>query len=174
MNAQQNTQGVTGEHTTAGTPHGHTSLTPFLAVVDAAAAVDFYTRVFGAALVDRTEMPGADGTPVVVHATLDLGNGRLQVGEVNPGFHLVPPPEGDDACYSLGLYVPGVDAVVARAVDAGAAVREPVTRFVSGDRYGSLRDPFGVRWSVMTRVEDLSDEESAARVAEWAASAGAQ
>ena len=80
MNAQQNTQGVTGEHTTAGTPHGHTSLTPFVAVVDAAAAIDFYTRVFGATLVDRTEMPGADGTPVVVHATLDLGNGRLQLG----------------------------------------------------------------------------------------------
>ena len=82
------------------------------------------------------------------------------------------PPAGDDDCYSLGLYVPDVDDVVARAVAAGATVREPVSTFVSGDRYGSLRDPFGVRWSIMTRVEDLSEEQSSARVAEWAESMG--
>ena len=51
-------------------------------------------------------------------------------------------------------------------------VREPLTTFVSGDRFASIRDPFGVRWSVMTRVEDLSEEESAARVAAWAAAQG--
>ncbi len=172
MSTEQNLRGVTGAHTNEGTPHGFTSLTPFIAVVDAAAAIAFYTRAFGAVLVDRTDMPGPDGTPVVVHATLDLGNGRLQVGEVNPAFHLVAPPEGDDACYSLGLYVPDVDEVVARAVAAGATVREPVSTFVSGDRFGSIRDPFGVRWSVMTRVEDLTEEQSNARVAEWAESAG--
>jgi PhnB protein len=172
MSTEQNLRGVTGAHTTDGTPRGFTSLTPFIAVVDAAAALDFYTRTFGAALVDRTDMPGPDGTPVVVHATLDLGNGRLQLGEVNPDFHLVAPPAGDDDCYSLGLYVPDVDDVVARAVAAGATVREPVSTFVSGDRYGSIRDPFGVRWSVMTRVEDLSEEQSSARVAEWAESMG--
>lgn len=63
-----------------------------------------------------------------------------------------------------------MDAVVARAVAAGAAVREAPSTFVSGDRYASIRDPFGVRWSVMTRVEDLSEEESNARVEAWAAS----
>lgn len=172
MSTEQSTRGVTGTHTTEGTPRGFTSLTPFLAVVDAAAAIDFCTRVLGAALVDRTDMPGPDGSPVVVHATLDLGDGRLQLGEANPAFHLVPPPDGDEACYSLGLYVPDVDDVVARAVAAGATVREPVSTFVSGDRYGSIRDPFGIRWSIMTRVEDLSDEQSSARVAEWAASFG--
>ena len=50
----------------------------------------------------------------------------------------------------------------------GARLREPLSTFVSGDRYASLVDPFGVRWSVMTRVEDLSPEESASRVARWA------
>ena len=89
---------------------------------------------------------------------------------MNPDFHLVAPPAGDDDCYSLGLYVPDVDDVVARAVDAGATVREPATDFVSGDRFASIRDPYGVRWSIMTRVEDLSEEQSAARVAQWAAS----
>jgi len=64
--------------------------------------------------------------------------------------------------------VPQVDAVVERAVERGATLREPVQGFVSGDRYGSILDPYGVRWSVMTWVEDISDAESARRVAEWA------
>ncbi len=48
-----------------------------------------------------------------------------------------------------------------------ATLREPVAYFASGDRYGSIRDPFGVRWTIMTRVEDLSDEESEQQVKEW-------
>ncbi|MGN6245946.1 MAG: VOC family protein [Motilibacteraceae bacterium] len=159
-----------GEHTVNGTPRGATSITPFIVVRDAARAITFYEQVFGARLVDRTDMPGPDGTPVVAHAVLDLGNGLLQLGDALPDYHLVLPPDGDDDCYSLGLYCPDVDAVVERAVAAGATVREPVADFVSGDRYASIRDPFGVRWSVMTRVEDLSPEESSRRVAEWAAS----
>jgi PhnB protein len=74
--------------------------------------------------------------------------------------------------YSLALYCPDVDAMVQRAVERGATVREPATDFVSGDRFASIRDPFGVRWSVMTRIEDISDAESDRRVAEWAASLG--
>jgi PhnB protein len=85
-----------------------------------------------------------------------------------PDYHLVPPPSGDDDCYSLGLYCEDADAVVARAEQAGATVREPLMTFVSGDRFASISDPFGIRWSIMTRVEDLSEEESARRVAEWA------
>ena len=161
----QQTTAADGEHTTNGTPHGSTALTPFLALEDARGALDFYAEVFGARLVDVTEMGGR-----VVHAVLDFGgNGCLQIGEPVEAYHLVPAPVGEDDCYSLGLYCPDVDAVVARAEAAGATVREPVTTFVSGDRFASIRDPFGVRWSVMTRVEDLSEEESARRVAEWVA-----
>ncbi|WP_084352400.1 VOC family protein [Millisia brevis] len=167
VDPQANTVGVTGAHTTNGIPHGLSSLTPFLAVPGAAAAIEFYRDIFGARVVDVTEMGG-----IVVHAELDFGNGRLQLGEPNPEYHLVPAPDGDDDCYSLGLYCPNVDAVVERAVAAGAVVREPVMTFVSGDRFASIRDPFGVRWSVMTRVEDLSEAESARRIAEWAAAQG--
>jgi PhnB protein len=70
------------------------------------------------------------------------------------------------------VYVPDVDAAVATLVEAGATVREPVSTFVSGDRFGSVVDPYGVRWAVMTRVEDLSPEESGRRVEEWAAQQG--
>ena len=82
-------------------------------------------------------------------------------------YGLVAAPSDDADCYSMGLYCPDVDATLARAEAAGATVREPATTFVSGDRFASVRDPFGVRWSIMTRVEDLSEEESARRVAEW-------
>lgn len=157
-----------GQHTDHGRPRSATSLTPFIVVEPAAEAIAFYCSVLGARLVDRTDLPGPDGRPLVAHAVLDLGLGLLQVGDPNPAYRLRPAPDGEDDCYSLGLYCPDVDALVERAVAAGATVREPVTTFVSGDRFASVRDPFGVRWSVMTRVEDLSDAESAARVAEWA------
>lgn len=156
--------GVTGEHTTRGVPHGSTSLTPFLAIEGAADALEFYRSVFGARVVDVTEMGG-----VVVHADLDFGSGRLQLGEPNPDYGLVPAPEGEADCYSIGLYCEDADALVARAEQAGATIREAASTFVSGDRFASLRDPFGVRWSIMSRVEDLSEAESARRVARWAA-----
>ena len=156
-----------GKYTDNGTPKGASSLTPFLVIPNARDAIGFYRDVFGARVVDVTEMGG-----VVAHAVLDFGHGLLQLGEPIPDYHLVPPPAGDEDCYSLGLYVPDVDAVVAAAAAAGATVREPVADFVSGDRYASIRDPYGIRWSIMTRVEDLSEEESARRVAEWAATLG--
>jgi len=159
-----------GEHTVNGTPRGATSITPFVVVRQAAKALEFYCAVFGARLVDRTDLPGPDGVPLVAHAVLDLGNGLLQLGDPMPAYHLVLPPGGDEACFSLGLYCPDVDAAVERAVAAGAVLREPASTFVSGDRFASILDPFGIRWSIMTRVEDLSEAESARRVAEWAAS----
>ncbi|QYM77199.1 glyoxalase/bleomycin resistance/extradiol dioxygenase family protein [Leucobacter luti] len=159
------TRAATGAHTTNGRPNGATSLTPFLAIARAAEAIEFYRTIFGARVVDVTEFGG-----VVAHAELDFGMGHLQLGEPMPEYHLVAPPSGDDDCYSLALYVPDVDATVAAAVAAGATVREPVADFVSGDRFASIRDPFGVRWSIMTRVEDLSEEESTARVRAWAES----
>ena len=157
-------RGITGQHTHEGTPHGFTSLTPFLTIPGAADAIEFYRSVFGARLVDVTEMGG-----VVVHAELDFGEGRLQLGEPNPDYGLVQAPAGEDDCYSIGLYCTDVDAMTQRAELAGATIREPVSTFVSGDRFSSLRDPFGVRWALMSRVEDLSEEESARRVSAWAA-----
>lgn len=156
-----------GAHTTHGIPHGATSLTPFLAIPNAKAAIAFYNDVFGARTIAVTEFDG-----VVVHADVDFGTGRMQLGEPNPQYGLVAAPDGDADCYSIGLYCSNVDEVVARAEAAGATIREPIADFVSGDRYASIRDPFGVRWSIMTRVEDLSDEESAARVEAWAATQG--
>ena len=156
--------GVTGDHTANGRPNYFTSLTPFIAVTGAREALDFYRDIFGAEVIDVTEMNGH-----VVHAELGFDSGRLQLGEATPDYGLVPQSSTDDACFSFSLYTPDVDALVDRAVSAGATLREPVAYFASGDRYGSIKDPFGVRWTIMTRVEDLSSEDSARLVAEWAA-----
>lgn len=163
-----------GEYTSDGTPHGFTSLTPFLVIPRCAEAIDFYVGVFGARVVSRVDAPGADGTrTVVAHAELDFGDGRLQLGDPNPDYGLVADarPVGaaaDTVSHSLSLYCPDVDTVVDRALAAGATLREPVTDFVSGDRFASILDPFGQRWSVLTRTVDLSPEDSARRVDEWA------
>ena len=150
--------------TPAPIPPGYTSLTPFLVVDGARAAIAFYEEVFGAKVVSVMDAP--DGT--VAHAELDFGDGRLQLSDPNPAYQLVAAPGGTAVSHSTCLYCPDVDAVVARATERGAVLREGVSTFVTGDRYGSFVDPFGQRWTVMTRVEDLTKEESDRRLAAWA------
>lgn len=156
-----------GQYTTHGVPHGVTSLTPHLVVSPAEEALVFYAKVLGAELGEVTRMGGLVG-----HAELRFASGRCTLSDPMAAYGLVAPSGEDKVSASFALYVPDVDAVVARALEAGAKLREPVSTFVSGDRYGSILDPFGVRWALMTRVEDLSPQESAARVAAWAASQG--
>jgi PhnB protein len=155
---------------TDGKPAGYTTLTPFLVCSPAAEAIRFYGEVFGATVVSR--MDGPDGT--VLHAELDFGDGRLQLSDPNDAYGLVLPPGigGDQVSNSTCIYVADVDAVFAAAVERGATVREKPDTFVTGDRFASIRDPFGQRWAVMTRVEDVSPEEQERRLAEWAAQQG--
>ena len=112
-------------------------------------------------------MDGPDNT--VAHAELDFGNGRLQLSDPSPDYKLAA-PDGRKASVThlVALYCEDTDAVVARAEKAGATIREPAQTFVTGDRFASILDPFGQRWTVMTRVEHVSPEERDRRVAEWA------
>lgn len=155
---------VSGQFTEDGIPHGSTSLTPHLVVTPASDAIAFYEEVFGATVDDVTRFGD-----IIAHAELDLGRGRLTVSDPMEQYGLVAPDGEDRVSASFAIYVPDTDAVVERAVEREATLREPVDTFVSGDRFGSILDPFGVRWAVMTRVEDLSAEESRRRVAAWAA-----
>lgn len=166
MTDQEKKTGATGTYVRNGKPIGYTAITPFIVVNDPAGAIAFYEAVFGAKAKNVTSM-GDAGNEVIVHAEIDFGDGYLQLGAATPAFRLVLPPGGGDACYSLGIYVPDVDRTVDLAVTHGATVREPLANFVSGDRYASILDPFGIRWTIMTRIEDISVEESARRVEEW-------
>lgn len=158
--------GVTGKYVNNGKPNGYTAITPFIVVDKPAEAIAFYETVFGARAKNVTALGDGDQR-IIVHADIDFGDGYLQLGGPSPAYDLVLPPGDGKACYSLGIYVADVDRTVALAEAHGAAVREPATNFVSGDRYASILDPFGVRWSIMSRIEDIPEEESFRRVAEW-------
>ena len=151
---------------TNGRPEGYTTLTPFLVCSPAAEAIAFYEAVFEATVVSR--MDGPDGA--VMHAELEVGLGRLQLSDPNDEYGLVAPTghADDTVSGSTCIYVADVDAVFAKAVERGATVREKPDTFVTGDRFASIYDPFGHRWAVMTKVEDVSPEEAERRLAEWA------
>lgn len=151
-------------------PEGYSTLTPMIVVNDGAAAIDFYESVFGAQVVAR--MTGPDGK--IWHCELQLESGRFQVMDANEMYRMVTLETGDDAVpYSLAIYVGDCDAVVAKAEAAGATVREPLGDFdVTGDRFASIRDPFGVRWTVMTRKVAKTDAEIQAGLDAMVASMG--
>ena len=155
---------------TNGRPEGYTTLTPFLVCSPAAEAIAFYEAVFGATVVSR--MDGPDGS--VMHAELEVGLGRLQLSDPNDEYGLVAPTghADDKVSGSTCIYVADVDAVFEKAVERGATVREKPSTFVTGDRFASIYDPFGHRWAVMTKVEDVSPEEAERRLAEWASTQG--
>ncbi len=157
------------QHAEDGRPSGYTALTPYIVVDGAAAAIDFYAAVFGATTVSRLEGTAPDGSRYIGQAELDFGGaGRLQLSDPQPGFGLIAPDrDAAGISQSIVVYVADVDATVARAAGLGAEVKEQPGDFVSGDRFAAFVDPFGRRWSVMSRVEDLSPEESAQRVEAW-------
>lgn len=166
MDNQSNHTGVTGKFTQNGTPIGYTTITPFIVVRNPAEAISFYEVVFGAETKNVTEFEH-EGNKIIVHAEIDFGHGFLQLGAASPDYHLVLPPEDGNACYSFSIYVQDIDKTLALAMSNGATVREPIANFVSGDRYCSIVDPSGIRWSIMSRIEDISQEESYRRVEEW-------
>ncbi|MEU5842172.1 VOC family protein [Rhodococcus sp. NPDC047139] len=146
-------------------PEGYTSLTPYLVVDGGRRAIEFYCEAFGATVADR--MDGPDGT--VMHAEIDFGDGRMQLSDPLPEMGLHAPDGTNDVDHSYVFYCTDVDSVFARAVALGARVFEEPTTFVTGDRFASILDPFGHRWAVMTRVENVSAEDSKRRLDEWAA-----
>jgi PhnB protein len=140
-------------------PEGYNGPTAYLAVHDAAAAIDFYGRAFGAR--ERYRMPAPGGK--IGHAELELGGGVLMLSDPFPQATTKPPTEVGGTTATVMMYVEDVDAAVQRAVDAGAEITMPVDDQFWGDRFGSLRDPFGHSWALATHVEDVPPEEMAQR-----------
>lgn len=136
-------------------PEGMHSLTPHLVCAGAADAIDFYKRAFNA--VEQARLPGPDGK--LMHAAVKIGDSILMLVDENPQWGSLGPKALKGSPVTIHLYVPDVDATVAKAVAAGAKVTMPVADMFWGDRYGQLEDPYGHRWSVATHVRDLSPEE---------------
>lgn len=140
-------------------PRGYHSVTPYLSVKDAAAAIAFYQRAFGA--VEKLRI--ADGRRIG-HAELRIGDSTVMLADEYPEMGFDAPPAGGLSSVSMMLYLDDVDAAVARAVAAGARLERPVADQFYGDRLGTVIDPFGQRWYVATHVEDVSEEEMQKRL----------
>ena len=142
-------------------PEGYHSVTPYVVVDGAARAIEFYKQAFGAAELFR--MDGPDGR--VAHAEIRIGDSHVMLGDESPEMGARSPKSFGGSPVSLMLYVEDVDAVVGRAVEAGATLKRPVADQFYGDRTGGVEDPFGHFWYVATHVEDVSPEELQRRAA---------
>jgi PhnB protein len=136
--------------------------TPYLAVDDAAKAIEYYKKAFGAN--ERVRMNTPDGK--IGHAELEIGDSLIMLADPFPQATTRSPKELGGTSASVFMYVEDVDAVVKRAVDQGATVTMEVADQFWGDRFGSVTDPFGHSWSIATHVEDVSPEEVAERAKE--------
>jgi PhnB protein len=145
-------------------PEEFHTITPQLVVSGVAKAIDWYTKALGANELLRNTAP--DGKSIM-HSELLLGDSRFFVVDEFQGSMISPLRLGGTPV-TLHLYVEDVDDLFDRAVAAGASVIMPVADQFWGDRYGMLSDPFGHRWSIASRIEDLSPRALQKRAADWA------
>ena len=143
-------------------PKDYNSVTPYLIVKDAAKAIEYYKKVFGA--TETVRMNGPDGK--VGHAELKIGNSIIMLADENPSMgpgHTSASTVGGSPV-SLYVYLPDVDKAVERATAAGGKLLKPVEDQFYGDRSGFIQDPFGHLWGIATHVEDVSPEEMKERM----------
>ncbi|MEE3504716.1 VOC family protein [Pseudomonas sp. 10C3] len=136
-------------------PEGFHSLTVYMGVKDAAKAIEFYKKAFGA--TENFHLNNPDGK--VGHADIQIGDSRLMLADPcdQGGFNSADPMSKPS--FGMYLYVPDVDTQFTRAVDAGATVVSEVKDQFYGDRSGAVRDPFGHLWFIATHKEDLTPEQ---------------
>ena len=143
-------------------PDGYHSVTPYLIVDDAKAAIDFYTRAFGA--TEKFRLPMGDK---IGHAEIKIGDSFVMLADEFPEMgHLGPKARGGTTV-SLLIYVEDVDSAFKTAIEAGAKVERAVEDQFWGDRMGALTDPFGHKWSLATTVEEVDPQELQTRMKEW-------
>jgi len=147
-------------------PDGYHSVQTYLAVDDAAKAIDWYKQVFGA--TERFRMNGPGGK--IGHAELQIGDSVVMLSDPFPQSSTKPPRELGGTSATVMLYVEDVDGTVKQAVDAGATVTMEVSDQFWGDRFGSVTDPFGHSWGIATHVEDVPPDEMEKRAADAMAS----
>jgi PhnB protein len=134
------------------TPQAATSLMPYVTYRDAAAAIDFYKRAFGATELMRLAEPSGK----IGHAELQIGDVIFMMADEYPDYGMVSAETLGGSPIKLHLSVPNVDQFVERAVAEGASLIRPVADQFYGDRNGQIKDPFGYTWIVATRQRDVS------------------
>ena len=140
-------------------PPGFHTVTPHLNVKGAAQFIEFLKAAFGAVELNRAPGPGGK----IMHAQLQIGDSMLMVADdFGAEFGLPPMAEGRLPLV-MHLYVPDADAAWARALGAGCEVAYPIADQFWGDRYGQVKDPFGIVWGIGSKKEELTPDEAAER-----------
>jgi len=142
-------------------PDGFHGATPYLCCKDAAGAIEFYKKAFGATEVMRLAEPSGR----IGHAEIKIGEAVIMLSDEHAEIGVRSPQSLGGTPVAIHLYVEDVDALARRAVAAGAQLTRPVADQFYGDRTGTLEDPFGHRWFIATHKEDVSSEEMGKRYA---------
>ena len=135
-------------------PDGYTSITAYLIVKGADSAIEFYRKIFGAEELFRLQSP--DGT--IGHAELQIGSAKIMIADECPEMDILSADAIGGSPVSLLIYVDDVNTVFNEALEAGARMFKPLCDQFYGDRAGTIEDPFGHRWTIATRIEDVSTE----------------
>jgi len=142
-------------------PQEYGSVTPYLIVSGAAAALDYYQRAFGATERLRVPMPGGR----IGHAEIQIGDSVIMLADEFPEMGVQSPKSLGGTPVGICVYVADVDRVFQQAVAAGACEQRPLQNQFYGDRSGTIIDPFGHKWTIATHIEDVSPEELSRRLA---------
>jgi PhnB protein len=145
------------------TPEGYHTITPYLCITGAAAAIEFYKNAFGAE--EHVRLPGADGKSVM-HAEIKIGDSLVMLADECPGMGGKSPTTLKGTTGSLNIYVNDVDASFKRAIAAGARAIMPPENMFWGDRFCKIADPFGHEWSMATHIEDVPPQDMQKRMEE--------
>lgn len=144
-------------------PDGYHTVTPYLIISGAAAALEFYKKAFEATELFRMDAPGGK----IGHAEIKIGDSPIMLADEYPDMGYRGPKAIGGTPVCIMIYVADVDTVFNRTVAAGAKVKQPVKDQFYGDRSGTLEDPFGHVWTIATHKEDLTPEEIGKRAQEW-------
>jgi len=142
-------------------PEGFTTVTASITLSDAAQAIEFYKKAFGA--VERGRSLGPDGK--IIHAEIGIGSAIVMLADEIMGTRSPQTIGGSPVAFYM--YVEDVDAAFAKATAGGAKPTMPVTEMFWGDRFGQVEDPYGYKWSIATRVRDLTPEQIKMGQEEW-------
>ncbi len=148
-------------------PEGYHSVTPYLIIQGATAAIEYYKQAFGAIELMRMPAPGGK----IGHAEIKIGDSPIMLADEFPEMGHKSPKTLGGSPVSIMIYVEDVDTVFARAITAGGTEQRPVKDQFYGDRSGTLEDPFGHVWHVATHKEDVPAEEMARRASAHTAAA---
>lgn len=138
-------------------------VTPYLVIKGAEKAMEYYEKVFGAKVTLRLATP--DGA--IGHAEMSLGGGTIMLADEAPEMNIKSPETIGGSATGLLVYVDDPDAVFDSAVESGSTEFKPVADQFYGERSGTFDDPFGHRWTVSKRTEEITYEEIERRFQEF-------